>query len=104
MTYRSRSLTDWLLLRAWIEPDHDDDQQLRVAVRSQAGASGARGDPDVEQAFVDPDGAAAFVRTWLQQLVRRWEAGERFPPERDDWGDERDEISDAGDAAPDERH
>jgi hypothetical protein len=102
MTYRSRSLTDWLLLRAWIEPDHD--QQLRVAVRSRAGASGARGDPDVEQAFADADGAAAFVRTWLQQLVRRWEAGERFPPESDDWEGERDEVSEQDYAAQDERH
>jgi len=104
MTYRSRSLTDWLLLRAWIEPDHDHDQQLRVAVRSQAGASGARGDQDVEQAFADPDGAAAFVRTWLQQLVRRWEAGERFPPDRDDWGGEADEIREPGDVELDQRH
>jgi len=99
MTYHSRSLTDWLLLRAWIEPDHE--QKLRVVVRSQGGE---RGDQRIEQAFADADGAAAFVRSWLRQLVRRWEAGERFPPISDDQAAELDAVGEEHDAAQDERN
>jgi hypothetical protein len=99
MTYHSRSLTDWLLLRAWIEPDHD--QKLRVVVRSQGGE---RGDQRMEQAFADADGAAAFVRSWLRQLLRRWEAGERFPPADADQAAEPDEVGEEDYAARDERN
>jgi hypothetical protein len=69
MPQRSRSLTDRLLVRAWIEPAHE--RPLRVVIRH-------RGDEAVEeeQAFADPVSAAAFVRAWLMGLLSRWEGGE----------------------------
>lgn len=80
MSRRPRTLVDWLLVRAWIEPDHE--QRLRVVVR-HPGANA--NEPDTEQAFADADRAASFLRLWLMGLVRRWEGGERFTPERR-WG------------------
>ncbi|MEX2230299.1 MAG: hypothetical protein WEB13_11755 [Dehalococcoidia bacterium] len=71
MVQRSRSLTDRLLLRAWIEPDHE--HPLRVQIRH-------RSDPEAveeEQAFADAASAATFVKVWLTGLVYRWEQGER---------------------------
>ena len=90
MSQRSRSLVDWLLLRAWVEPDHE--QPLRVVVKHPDDPSGA---PVPEEAFADADGAASFVRGWLQNLLHRWEAGERATPQRR-WGpdDGDDEMSD----------
>jgi len=72
---RARSLVDWLLLRAWVEPDHE--QPLRVVVKHPDGASG---EPAPEEAFADADRAASFVHNWLLNVVRRWEAGERSAP------------------------
>ena len=72
MSQRARSLVDWLLLRAWVEPDHE--QPLRVVVKHPDDPAG---EPVPEEAFADADGAASFVRGWLQNLVSRWEAGER---------------------------
>lgn len=81
MVHRSRSLTEFLSLRAWIEPDHE--RPLRVVIRRRGMAPSDIGD---EQAFADADSASAFIRTWLNGLVRRWEGGERsWPtPEADD--------------------
>lgn len=83
MAHRSRSLVDWLLLRAWVEPDHE--QRLRVVIAQS-------GEAEREEAFSDADGAASFVRGWLQNLVHRWEAGERTGTQRrwggDDTGDQ----------------
>ncbi len=79
MAQRSRSLVDWLLLRAWVEPDHE--QQLRVVIARP-------GETDQEEAFADADRAASFVRGWLQNLVHRWEAGERTATQRRWGGDE----------------
>lgn len=67
---RARSLTDRLLVRAWIEPGHD--LPLRVVVRHLRGEE----PQEEEQAFTDAGRAAAFVRTWLQGLVRRSETGD----------------------------
>jgi len=75
MTHRSRSLMEWVLVRAWIEPDHHDP--LRVVIKRVGGDAG---EPEPEQAFADAEGAAAFVRLWLTGLMRRWEAGERSGP------------------------
>lgn len=86
MAHRSRSLVDWLLLRAWVEPDHE--QQLRVVIARP-------GETDQEEAFGDADGAASFVRGWLQNLVHRWEAGERTSTQRR-WGGD-DGSDDTGD-------
>lgn len=72
---RARSLVDWLLLRAWVEPDHE--QPLRVVVKHPHDASG---EPVSEDAFADADRAASFVHDWLLNVVRRWEAGERSAP------------------------
>ncbi len=86
MAHRSRSLVDWLLLRAWVEPDHE--QRLRVVITQP-------GESEREEAFADADGAASFVRGWLQNLVRRWEAGERSTAQRRWSGDEgHDEAGD----------
>ena len=79
MTQRSRSLVDWLLLRAWVEPDHE--QQLRVVITQP-------GESEQEAAFADVDGAASFVRGWLQNLVHRWETGERSTAQRR-WGEDK---------------
>ena len=87
MTHRSRSLVDWLLLRAWIEPDHEE--RLRVVIQEPT----AEGEP--EHAFADADGAASFVRGWLERLVGRWEAGERSTGERR-WGDPEGPSNDEG--------
>ncbi len=75
MTHRSRSLTDFLLLRAWVEPD--GERPLRVVVRRRGMAPTDIGD---EQAFADAESAAACVRSWLVGVVRRWEGGERSWP------------------------
>lgn len=88
MAHRSRSLVDWLLLRAWVEPDHE--QRLRVVITQP-------GESEQEAAFADADGAASFVRGWLQNLVHRWEAGERTTAQRR-WG-----AGEGGDEAGDER-
>lgn len=81
MTQRARSLVDWVLVRAWIEPDHA--QPLRVVIRRR----GERpSEPGAEQAFADAEGAASFLRVWLAGLTRRWESGER--------GDGRDNRED----------
>ena len=77
MPRHSRTLVDWLLIRAWVEPDHE--QRLRVVIRHPS-ADG--GESDTEQVFLDADRAAAFVRVWLVGLLRRWEGGERFTPRR----------------------
>jgi len=88
MSQRTRSLVDWLLLRAWVEPDHE--RPLRVVVK-HPGASSA--DTEDEQAFADADGAASFVRGWLQGVLRRWESGERsLPPELWDGAEDEDEV------------
>lgn len=71
MPHRPRSLTDRLLLRAWIEPDHE--QPLRVLIRHQRGVERT----EEERAFADADRASSFVREWLLGLVRRWEGGEQ---------------------------
>jgi hypothetical protein len=68
---QTRSLTDRLLLRAWIEPAHD--QPLRVVISHRD----AQGEVVEEQAFTDPVSAAACVRAWLTGFIRRWESGER---------------------------
>lgn len=70
MSHRPRSLTDRLLLRAWIEPDHE--RPLRVLIRRHHERDGS----EQEQAFADAEGVSTFVRGWLQGLVRRWEEGE----------------------------
>lgn len=88
MSHRSRSLVDWLLLRAWVEPDHE--QPLRVVMKHPDDPSGQ---PVPEEAFADAEGAASFVRGWLQTLVRRWEAGERSSLEPH-WGTDDDEAGD----------
>ena len=88
MTQRSRSLVDWLLLRAWIEPDHE--QHLRVVIKEPA----APGEPELEQAFADAEGAASFVRGWLLNLVGRWETGERSTGQRRWGGEDRDDLED----------
>lgn len=88
MSQRSRSLVDWLLLRAWVEPDHD--QPLRVVVQHPDDPSGAA---VPKEAFADADVAASSVRGWLQTLVRRCEAGERSTP-RQRWGEDDDEALD----------
>lgn len=79
MPHRSRSLTDRLLVRAWIEPHHE--RPLRVVIRHRSDEA-----VEEEQAFVDATSAAAFVRAWLMGLLRRWESGER--PEGDTEGEE----------------
>ncbi len=71
MTHRP-SLVDWVLVRAWIEPDHSTP--LRVVIRRP---NAELDEPESEQAFADADGAASFLRLWLTGLTRRWEAGER---------------------------
>jgi hypothetical protein len=80
MSHRSRTLVDWLLIRAWIEPDHE--RPLRVLIRRRDSTAA---DGETEQLFGDAEGAASFLRLWLMGLVRRWEGGERFTPERR-WG------------------
>ncbi len=75
MTQRARSLTDFLVLRAWVEPD--GERPLRVVVRRRGMAPTDIGD---EQAFADAESAAACVRSWLLGVVRRWEGGERSWP------------------------
>ena len=75
MTHRSRSLVEWVLVRAWIEPDHR--QPLRVVIR-RVGVD--TDEPEPEQAFADAASAASFVRLWLSGLTHRWEAGERSRP------------------------
>lgn len=87
MTQRSRSLTDFLLLRAWVEPD--GDRPLRVVIRRRGMAPSDVGD---EQAFSDAESASACVRSWLLGVVRRWEGGEHSWP------------TPLADADPDERH
>ena len=72
---RARSLVDWLLLHAWVEPDHE--QPLRVVMKHPNDSSG---EPAPEEAFADVDRAASFVRGWLLNVVRRWETGERSAP------------------------
>ncbi|RJQ12111.1 MAG: hypothetical protein C4558_02385 [Dehalococcoidia bacterium] len=71
MTHRP-SLVDWVLVRAWIEPDHT--KPLRVVIRRP---NADMDEPESEQAFADADGAASFLRLWLTGLTRRWDAGER---------------------------
>lgn len=72
MIHRSRSLTDFLLLRAWIEPDHE--HPLRVLIRQRGREPHG---VQHEQAFADEENAAAYVHHWLSGLVERWESGER---------------------------
>ena len=60
---------DRLLVRAWIQPDHQ--RKLRVLVRMAPDAANER-----QRAFADAESAAAFVRDWLTEFVRRWERGE----------------------------
>lgn len=74
MAKDSQYLVDWLLLRARIEPGHE--LPLRVFMKHPDGPTG---EPVPEEAFADADRAASFVRGWLQNFVRRWEAGERTP-------------------------
>lgn len=92
MPQRSRTLVDWLLVRAWIEPDHE--HSLRVVIRHP---SSADGESDTEQVFPDADRAASFVRLWLNGLIRRWESGERFAPRRRWDIDHLDDSDDADD-------
>lgn len=75
MVHRNRSLADFLLIRARLEPGHE--RPLRVFIRRRGMEPSDIGD---EQAFADAEGAAAFVRAWLQGLVRRWDRGERSWP------------------------
>lgn len=95
MTHRSRSLTDWLLLRAWIEPDHE--HKLRVVVRAPAHEDDD--EPESQQAFADADGAANYVRSWLLNFVRRWEGGERWTPRRR-WGPSEPDDAGEGEDEP----
>jgi len=91
MAHRSRSLVDWLLLRAWVEPDHE--QRLRVVIKEPA----APGETEPEHVFADAEGAASFVRAWLERLLGRWEAGERATGQRrwgGEVGDDADEHED----------
>lgn len=66
MPQRVRDFVDRLLVRAWIEPDHH--RQLRVLVRMAPDS-----EREQQRAFADADSAAAFVREWLLEFVRRWE-------------------------------
>lgn len=88
MSQRSRSLVDWLLLRAWVEPDHE--QRLRVEMHHPDDPAGQA---VPAEAFADADGAASFVRGWLHALVHRWEAGERTAS-RERWGADADDADD----------
>lgn len=81
MTHRS-SLVDWVLVRAWIEPDHT--KPLRVVIRRP---NADADEPESEQVFADADGAASFLRLWLTGLTRRWDAGERSRLSRGRRGD-----------------
>lgn len=71
MDHRSRGLTDRLLVRAWIEPAHE--QPLRVVILHR----NEQADEDEERWFADAESASAFVRAWLLGLQRRWDSGER---------------------------
>jgi len=70
-----RSLTDFLLVRARVEPGHE--HPLRVLIHRRGMD---RADVGTEQGFADADSAAACVRSWLNGVVRRWEGGERSLP------------------------
>lgn len=69
MPQRVRDFVDRLLVRAWIEPDHH--RQLRVLVRMAPDS-----EREQQRAFADADSAAAFVREWLLEFLRRWERAE----------------------------
>lgn len=84
MPERARQLIDRLLVRAWIEPDHD--RKLRVLVRLAPDTARER-----QRSFADAEGAAAFIEEWLAELPRRWERGEHTDPSRPlALGDEQD--------------
>ncbi|MGE3858301.1 MAG: hypothetical protein AB7G21_15215 [Dehalococcoidia bacterium] len=57
--------TDWLLVRAWVEPDHP--LSLRVAIR---GRDGARAALTPAATFLEPADAAAYVDRWLTAFAR----------------------------------
>jgi len=78
MSERFRTLTEFLLVRARIEPGHE--HPLRVLIRRRGMAPTDEGE---EQMFADADSAAAYVRSWLNGVVRRWEGGERSWPDQD---------------------
>ncbi len=85
MPQRVRDFVDRLLVRAWIEPDHH--RQLRVLVRMAPDS-----EREQQRAFADADSAAAFVREWLLEFVRRWERaepGEAAAASQDEQGTER---------------
>lgn len=91
MSEPHRSLTDFLLVRARIEPGHD--HPLRVLIRRRGMD---RADVGVERAFADADSAASCVRSWLNGVVRRWEGGERsFAPPPEEESDSPEAAADA---------
>ena len=89
----SRRFVDRLLVRAWIQPDHQ--RKLRVLVRTAPDAANER-----QRAFADADLAAAFVRDWLIEFVRRWERGEGAEPVD---GRAFEPLEEAGRMSPEER-
>ncbi len=78
MTSDPRTLIDWLVVRAWIEPDQE--RRLRVLIRHPG-----NGHPETERRFADSDEAASFLGAWLKQVEQRWADGERFVARRR-WG------------------
>ncbi len=70
--------TDWLLVRAWVEPDHP--RPLRITIRRRGTA---RTDAAPDAAFLDPDDAAAYVGRWLTAFASDAEEARRgsAPPE-----------------------
>lgn len=64
MTQHPRVVTEWMLIRAWVEPAHV--HPLRIAVR------GARRRPQpwgADTHFTDAEGAASFVHAWLTTVA-----------------------------------
>ena len=57
--------TDWLLVRAWVEPDHA--RPLRVAIRGRRGTFSRAG---AVATFLEPADAAAYVDRWLTAFAR----------------------------------
>gem|GEM_PF-6462014 len=64
MTQRPRTVVEWMLIRAWVEPAHA--RPLRITVR----AARRRPGPEQEPAhFADAEGATSFMRAWLAGLA-----------------------------------
>jgi len=74
----SRSLTDFLLVRATVLPGRR--RQLRVVITHRDPIEGR----EVQRGAGDATGAAALVRAWLLGLDRRYEDGERSHGQREE--------------------